>query len=106
MTSETTDATAALNDILENAQVQQQQTAQQLEDQVTTGGARSRGSRYRSGGRGRGRKGGSFLTEISVPIALLAATQYMKNRGTRRTGKRRRRGNNYRKRASRRRRRR
>lgn len=102
-TTDTTDATAALNDILANAQVQQQQTAEQLADQVTVGGARSRGSRAR--GRGRGRKGGSFLTEISVPIALLAATQYMKNRGTRRTGKRRRRGNNYRKRASRRRRR-
>lgn len=106
MTGETTEATAALNDILENAQVQQQQTAQQLADQEKVGGARSRSSRYRSVGRGRGRKGGSFLTEISVPIALLAATQYMKNRGTRRTGKRRRRGNNYRKRASRRRRRR
>ena len=104
MTTETTEATAALNDILENAQVQQQQTAQQLADQEKVGGARSRSSRAR--GRGRGRKGGSFLTEISVPIALLAATQYMKNRGTRRTGKRRRRrGNNYRKRASRRRRR-
>lgn len=102
MTNETTDATAALNDILANAQVQQQQTAEQLADPVTMGGARSRGLRSR----GRGRKGGSFLTEISVPIALLAATQYMKNRGTRRTGKRRRRGNNYRKRASRRRRRR
>ena len=100
MTGETTDATAALNDILANAQVQQQQTAEQLAGPVTMGGARSRGLRSR------GRKGGSFLTEISVPIALLAATQYMKNRGTRRTGKRRRRGNNYRKRASRRRRRR
>ena len=47
------------------------------ETQMSVGG-RKRGSRAR---KGRGRKGGTFLAEISVPIALLAATQYMK--GTR-----------------------
>jgi hypothetical protein len=69
-----------------------------------TGGRRYRGRRgmgSRSRGRGRGRKGGSFLAEVSVPVALLAATQYMK--GRRRYGKtsnRRRRGTrkNYRRR--------
>ena len=63
---------------------------------VTTGGRR-RGSR-RGKGRGkktgRGRKGGSFLAEITVPAALLAATQYMKGpssyRRTKRRGSRRR----------------
>ena len=44
---------------------------------------------------GRGRKGGSFLAEITVPAALLAATQYMKGgpssyRRTKRRGSRRR----------------
>lgn len=62
-----------------------------------TGGGRRRGSR-RGKGRGkktgRGRKGGSFLAEITVPAALLAATQYMKGpssyRRTKRRGSRRR----------------
>lgn len=44
-----------------------------------TGGRRKRGMGSR------GRKGGTFLAEISVPVALLAATQYMK--GRRRYGK-------------------
>jgi len=68
-----------------------------------TGGRRYRGRRgMGSISRGRGRKGGSFLAEVSVPVALLAATQYMKSR--RRYGKtsnRRRRRNtrkNYRRR--------
>ena len=39
--------------------------------------------------RGRGRSGGTFLAEISVPVALLAGVQYMKNRKGRSTGKRR-----------------
>jgi hypothetical protein len=46
-------------------------------------GGRKRGSkRSKNRGRktGRGRKGGTFLAEISVPVALLAATQYMKSR--------------------------
>ena len=47
-----------------------------FDDTQTTVGGR-RGSRRR-GRKGRGRKGGTFLAEISVPIALLAATQYMK----------------------------
>jgi Mg-chelatase subunit ChlD len=63
---------------------------------VTSGGRR-RGSRKGKGrGKktGRGRKGGSFLAEITVPAALLAATQYMKGpssyRRTKRRGSRRR----------------
>jgi Mg-chelatase subunit ChlD len=56
-------------------------------------GGRRRGSR-KGKGKGRGRKGGSFLAEITVPAALLAATQYMKGpssyRRTKRRGSRRR----------------
>ena len=52
------------------------------------------GGRRRRRRSGRGRKGGSFLTEITVPAALLAATQYMKGpssyRRTKRRGSRRR----------------
>lgn len=55
---------------------------------------RSKGRGRRSGRSGRGRKGGSFLAEITVPAALLAATQYMKSpssyRRTKRRGSRRR----------------
>jgi hypothetical protein len=47
------------------------------EPQMSVGGRR----RAPKGKKGRARKGGTFLAEISVPIALLAATQYMK--GTR-----------------------
>jgi hypothetical protein len=59
------------------------------------GGGRRRGSRKGRGRKsGRGRKGGSFLAEITVPAALLAATQYMKGpssyRRTKRRGSRRR----------------
>ena len=56
-------------------------------------------------GRGRGRSGGTFLAEISVPVALLAGVQYMKNRKGRSTGKRRKSRKNYRKNSLRRRRR-
>jgi Mg-chelatase subunit ChlD len=53
-----------------------------------------RGGRRRGSRKGRGRKGGSFLAEITVPAALLAATQYMKGpssyRRTKRRGSRRR----------------
>ena len=59
------------------------------------GGGRRRSSRRGRGRKsGRGRKGGSFLAEITVPAALLAATQYMKGpssyRRTKRRGSRRR----------------
>jgi Mg-chelatase subunit ChlD len=59
------------------------------------GGGRRHSSRRGKGkGKGRGRKGGSFLAEITVPAALLAATQYMKGpssyRRTKRRGSRRR----------------
>jgi hypothetical protein len=95
-TTQSTDATQAADAALE-------------ELKALTGGRRYRGRRglgmgSRSRGRGRGRKGGSFLAEVSVPVALLAATQYMKSR--RRYGKtsnrrRRRRGTrkNYRRRS-------
>jgi Mg-chelatase subunit ChlD len=58
------------------------------------GGRRHRSRRGRGRKSGRGRKGGSFLAEITVPAALLAATQYMKGpssyRRTKRRGSRRR----------------
>lgn len=47
-------------------------------------------SRGRGKSRGRGRNGGTFLTEIATPVALLGATQYMKNRIRRKSLKRRR----------------
>ena len=54
----------------------------------------SRKGKGKGKGKGRGRKGGSFLAEITVPAALLAATQYMKGpssyRRTKRRGSRRR----------------
>ena len=71
-------------------------------------GGKKRGSRRTSRGSrtSRGRKGGSFLAEITVPAALLASTQYMKNRyGYRRSNKRKSK-RNYRKKSVRRRRRR
>ena len=62
-----------------------------------TGGRRHGSRRSKGRGRksGRGRKGASFLAEITVPAALLAATQYMKGgpssyRRTKRRGSRRR----------------
>ena len=59
-----------------------------------TGGRRHGSRRGRGRKTGRGRKGGSFLAEITVPAALLAATQYMKGpssyRRTKRRGSRRR----------------
>ena len=70
-------------------------------------GGKKRGSRRTSRGSrtSRGRKGGSFLAEITVPAALLASTQYMKNRyGYRRSNKRKSK-RNYRKKSVRRRRR-
>jgi Mg-chelatase subunit ChlD len=67
------------------------------------GGGRRRSSR-KGRGKGRGRKGGSFLAEITVPAALLAATQYMKGPSSYRRTKRR--GSGRRKRSSQRRRRR
>jgi Mg-chelatase subunit ChlD len=58
------------------------------------GGRRHSSRRGRGRKSGRGRKGGSFLAEITVPAALLAATQYMKGpssyRRTKRRGSRRR----------------
>ena len=62
-------------------------------------------SKRRGRGRGRGRSGGTFLAEISVPVALLAGVQYMKNRKGHSTGKRRKSRKNYRKNSLRRRRR-
>ena len=71
------------------------------------GGGRRHSSRRGKGkgkGKGRGRKGGSFLAEITVPAALLAATQYMKGpssyRRTKRRGSRRRNKSSQRRRRS------
>lgn len=86
---------------MENIYANEQQQQQLL-------GGKKRGSRRTSRGSrtSRGRKGGSFLAEITVPAALLASTQYMKNRyGYRRSNKRKSK-RNYRKKSVRRRRRR
>jgi hypothetical protein len=107
MLSEGTDDMAQATDTTQSTDATQAADAALEELKALTGGRRYRGRRglvmgSRSRGRGRGRKGGSFLAEVSVPVALLAATQYMKSR--RRYGKtssRRRRGTrkNYRRRS-------
>ena len=84
-----------------NANEQQQQLQQLM-------GGRKRGSRRARSGKGRsgrGRKGGSFLAEITVPVALLAGTQYMKSRYGYGRSKKRNSKRNYRKKSVRRRRR-
>ncbi len=92
----------SMDDTAQSANATQAADAALAELKALTGGRRYRGRRG-MGSRSRGRKGGSFLAEVSVPVALLAATQYMKSR--RRYGKtsnrrRRRRGTrkNYRRR--------
>jgi hypothetical protein len=78
----------SMDDTAQSANATQAADAALAELKALTGGRRYRGRRgmgSRSRGRGRGRKGGSFLAEVSVPVALLAATQYMKSR--RRYGK-------------------
>ena len=59
----------------------------------------------RSKGKGRSRNGGTFLAEISVPVALLAGVQYMKSRGSRSGTKRRKTRRNYKNKSQKRRRR-
>ena len=63
----------------QEAEAAQSTEAALAELKALTGGRRKRGMGSR------GRKGGTFLADISVPVALLAATQYMK--GRRRYGK-------------------
>jgi hypothetical protein len=95
----------SMDDTSQSANATQAADAALAELKALTGGRRYRGRRglgMGSRSRSRGRKGGSFLAEVSVPVALLAATQYMKSR--RRYGKtsnRRRRGTrkNYRRRS-------
>jgi hypothetical protein len=65
-----------------------------------TGGRRRR----RSAKKGRSRNGGTFVTEIATPLALLGATQYMKNRNARKSLKRRRSRKSYKNRSQKRRR--
>jgi len=97
------DDTAQATGTTQSTDASQAADAALAELKALTGGRRYRGRRgMGSRSRGRGRKGGSFLAEVSVPVALLAATQYMK--GRRRYGKtsnRRRRGTrkNYRRRS-------
>ena len=66
------------------------------------GGRRRR--RRRSAKKGRSRNGGTFVTEIATPLALLGATQYMKNRNARKSLKRRRSRKSYKNRSQKRRR--
>jgi hypothetical protein len=81
---------------------EQQQQLQQLMGGRKHGSRRARSGKGRSG---RGRKGGSFLAEITVPVALLAGTQYMKGRYGYGRSKKRNSKRNYRKKSVRRRRR-
>jgi len=67
------------------------------------GGRRRR--RRRSTKKGRSRNGGTFVTEIATPLALLGATQYMKNRNARKSLKRRRSRKSYKNKSQKRRRR-
>jgi len=67
-----------------------------------TGGRRRR--RRRSAKKGRSRNGGTFVTEIATPLALLGATQYMKNRNARKSLKRHRSRKSYKNRSQKRRR--
>jgi len=68
-----------------------------------TGGRRRR--RRRSAKKGRSRNGGTFVTEIATPLALLGATQYMKYRNARKSLKRRRSRKSYKNKSQKRRRR-
>jgi hypothetical protein len=81
---------------------------EQLQQLQQLMGGRKHGSRRARSGKGRsgrGRKGGSFLAEITVPVALLAGTQYMKSRYGYGRSKKRNSKRNYRKKSVRRRRR-
>jgi hypothetical protein len=64
-----------------------------------------RSTRSKGKGKGRSRNGGTFLAEISVPVALLAGVQYMKSRGSRSGTKRRKTRRNYKNKSQKRRRR-
>jgi hypothetical protein len=68
-------------------------------------GGRRRRRRRRSTKKGRSRNGGTFVTEVATPLALLGATQYMKNRNARKSLKRRRSRKSYKNRSQKRRRR-
>jgi hypothetical protein len=68
------------------------------------GGGRRRRRRRRSAKKGRSRNGGTFVTEIATPLALLGATQYMKYRNARKSLKRRRSRKSYKNRSQKRRR--
>jgi hypothetical protein len=99
MTEQDYETTQDIENFNANEQLQQ---VQQLM------GGRKRGSRRARSGKGRsgrGRKGGSFLAEITVPVALLAGTQYMKSRYGYGRSKKRNSKRNYRKKSVRRRRR-
>ena len=67
-------------------------------------GGRRRRRRRRSAKKGRSRNGGTFVTEIATPLALLGATQYMKYRNARKSLKRRRSRKSYKNRSQKRRR--
>jgi hypothetical protein len=78
-------------------------TAPAVSDAAVQDGGRRR--RRRSAKKGRSRNGGTFVTEVATPLALLGATQYMKNRNARKSLKRRRSRKSYKNRSQKRRRR-
>ena len=102
MTEQDYETTQDIQNFNANEQQQQQQQQQQLMGGRKHGSRRARSGKGRSG---RGRKGGSFLAEITVPVALLAGTQYMKSRYGYGRSKKRNSKRNYRKKSVRRRRR-
>lgn len=67
-------------------------------EETQDGGRRRARGRRRSSRRGRGNKGGSFLVDMGVPLAFLAATQYAKSGKGRRGSKRNRSRRRYRRR--------
>jgi len=79
MSTTETSAETDMGVTAQEAEAAQSTEAALAELKALTGGRRKRGMGSR------GRKGGTFLADISVPVALLAATQYMK--GRRRYGK-------------------
>ena len=79
--------------------------AGQITKPIVPGQAGGRRRRRRSAKKGRSRNGGTFVTEIATPLALLGATQYMKYRNARKSLKRRRSRKSYKNRSQKRRRR-
>ena len=93
---------SAMDDPPSVAPIVQPQASPAGQPTPLSGGRRRR---RRSTKKGRSRNGGTFVTEVATPLALLGATQYMKNRNARKSLKRRRSRKSYKNRSQKRRRR-